>query len=287
MGNLYPVQGRAPTRSTVEENARAMGVDESHMSWSGLAQSIPPDMAELVAGQLAMSVACLRYGAPRITFDDFEANPAWARRMMRRWMRGAGNDTLDAGLEIVGAAASEAGGGLAEEAVGAPVARDDPRWSPPPEPGGEARQASASAQWSDARWGLPESDWRELYYSYAGGYTQSVLEPGAPWWLGAMHLRPPCAPAELTVERLQGENTFLHCNLESLEQRWEVLRQVIGREERGTRLTVILPRGDGEAWSARAREAGLTESTSLLWESSTPRAVWRCPGDATGSSGEL
>ena len=110
-GNLYPVQGRAPTRSTVEENARAMGVDESHMSWSGLAQSIPPDMAELVAGQLAMSVASLRYGAPRITFDDFEANPAWARRTMHRWMRGAGDDSRDAGLEIVGAAASEAGGG--------------------------------------------------------------------------------------------------------------------------------------------------------------------------------
>ena len=63
--------------------------------------------------------------------------------------------------------------GLAEEAVGASLTRDDPRWSPPPEPGGEARRASASAQWSDARWGLPETDWRELYYSYAGGYRRA------------------------------------------------------------------------------------------------------------------
>jgi hypothetical protein len=46
-----------------------------------------------VAGQLAMSVATLQYGAPRITFDDFEANPTWARRTMHRWMRGAGKTT--------------------------------------------------------------------------------------------------------------------------------------------------------------------------------------------------
>ena len=57
-------------------------------------------------------------GAPRITFDDFEANPAWARRTMHRWMRGAGDDARDAGLEIVGAAASEAGGGTSETAGG-------------------------------------------------------------------------------------------------------------------------------------------------------------------------
>ena len=83
-GNLYPVQGRAPTRSTTEENARAMGVDEGHMSWDGLAQSIPPEMAEGISGQLAMAVAAERYGAPRITFDDLEARPTWARRLMRR-----------------------------------------------------------------------------------------------------------------------------------------------------------------------------------------------------------
>ena len=257
-GNLYPVQGRAPTRSSVEENARAMGVDEGHMSWSGLAQSIPPDMAELVAGQLAMSVACQRFGAPRISFDEFEAKPAWARRAMRRWLRGAGDDARDAGLELVGAAASEAGGAVDEEVV-EPEARDDPRWRPPPEPGGATRLASARALWSDVRWGLPESDWRELYYSYAGGYTQSVLEPGAPWWLGAMNLRPPSAPGELTADLLRDENTFVHCSLDGLERCWEEVRTAMGRKERGTRLTVVVPRGGDEAWSARAREAGLRE----------------------------
>ena len=40
-GNLYAVQGNAPTRSTVDENAWAMGVDAGHMSWNALAQSTP------------------------------------------------------------------------------------------------------------------------------------------------------------------------------------------------------------------------------------------------------
>ena len=33
----------------------------------------------------------------------------------------------------------------------------------------------------------------------------------------------------------------------------------MSREERGSRLSVVLPRGGGETWAARAREAGLVE----------------------------
>jgi hypothetical protein len=91
------------------------------------------------------------YGAPRITYDDFEARPAWARRALRRWLRGAGDDARDAGLELVGAAAPEAGGAVREEVV-EPAATEHPRWRPPSEPGGATRQASALALWSDARW---------------------------------------------------------------------------------------------------------------------------------------
>ena len=97
-----------------------------------------------------------------------------------------------------------------------------------------------------------------------------------------MHLRPPCAPADLTVERLQGENTFLHCNLESLARHWEVLRQAMSRKERGTRLTVILPRGDDEAWSTRAREAGLSEldltSLGIEHAGGDVEVPWGCDG---------
>jgi hypothetical protein len=44
-GNLFAVQGSNPTRSSVAENAHAMGVDPSHMRWAGLAQAIPPAYA--------------------------------------------------------------------------------------------------------------------------------------------------------------------------------------------------------------------------------------------------
>ena len=63
-GNLYAVQGNAPTRSTVDENAWAMGVDAGHMSWNALAQSIPPPMAQLVASQMAMHACHDEYGVP-------------------------------------------------------------------------------------------------------------------------------------------------------------------------------------------------------------------------------
>ena len=86
-GNLYAVQGNAPTRSTVDENAWAMGVDAGHMSWNALAQSIPPPMAQLVASQMAMHACHDDYGVPMITYDEMVASPVRARRLMARWFR--------------------------------------------------------------------------------------------------------------------------------------------------------------------------------------------------------
>ena len=283
-GNLYPVQGRAPTRSSTEENARAMGVDEGHMSWAGLSQSIPPDMAELVAGQLAMSVAVERYGAPRITFDDLEARPTWARRLMRRWLRGAGDDASDAGLEIVAAPAAEAGGGERADAAGEPAVAtaSDPRWRAPPEPGAPDEQPSGLALWGDVRWGLPEPDWREIYYSHVGGFTQSVLEPGAPWWLGAMHSRPPREPTEVTVETLTEENTFIHCSEAGLEACWPSIQAAAQRNTRGTRFSVVVPRDGTGAWESRARAAGLFELTLETVGIARPGAAESVPWGADG-----
>ena len=257
-GNLYPVQGGAPTRSTVEENARAMGVDEGHMSWAGLAQSIPPPMAELVAGQMAMMVAHDRFGAPRITYDDFEARPSWARRQLRRWLRGAGDDAPDAGLELRSGRCGEPEIGSTHEA-GNSAGPSDPRWTPPPEPADVAAPPSGEASWEDVRWGLPEGEWREIYYAHTGGFTQSVLEPGAPWWLGAMHRQSPYAPDEMTLERLRGQNTFVHCAEPRLRAVWALLCDAARRDERGTRVSVVLPAGAGSQWASLARAAGMRE----------------------------
>ena len=183
------------------------------------------------------------------------------------WMHGAGDDTHDAGLEIVGAAASEA-------VVAWRRRPSAPRWRAttpvgalpsPPEPGGETWRASASAQCGATRAGACRGGRlaRAVLLDRTRVTTRSRCcgARRAIWWLGAIHLRPPCAPAELTVERLCTGREYLHmqCNLESLEQRWELVRQAMSREERGTRLTVVLPRDGDEAWAARPREAGLDE----------------------------
>ena len=67
-----------------------MGIDTGHMTWRGLAQSIPPPMAQLVSAQMAMRVAHAKYGAPIITFDEMQLRPGWAKRQMARWLRGTG-----------------------------------------------------------------------------------------------------------------------------------------------------------------------------------------------------
>jgi hypothetical protein len=179
-GNLYAVQGTAPTRSSVAENAVAMGVDAGHMGWEALAQSVPPVMAQLIAAQLAMRVAHERYGVPIITFDEMLTAPARARRVMARWFRGAGNDAEDAGIDVVGRAEPAAEAATPTEL--------DERWEVPPVPTAEARPPDATmlpADWGEAAWGLPEPLWREIYYSYAGNFTRTVLEPSAPWWVVA------------------------------------------------------------------------------------------------------
>ena len=100
-GNIFAVQGSAPTRSTVAENAAAMGVDEGHMSWDSLAQAIPPSMAQYVALQMAMHAAHESCGVPMITYDDMLADPSTARRTMKLWLRGAGENAAAAGIQLV------------------------------------------------------------------------------------------------------------------------------------------------------------------------------------------
>ena len=100
-GNLYAVQGSGPTKSSVAENAAAMGIDPAHMGWNTLAQSTPPVMAQLVASQLAMRVAHERFGVPMFTFDEMLRRPGFCRRTLARWMRGVGEERGEAALELM------------------------------------------------------------------------------------------------------------------------------------------------------------------------------------------
>ena len=45
-GNLWAVQGDKPLRCTVCECADAMGLDQDHMDYDGMAQAIPPAYGE-------------------------------------------------------------------------------------------------------------------------------------------------------------------------------------------------------------------------------------------------
>lgn len=103
----------------------------------------------------------------------------------------------------------------------------------------------ATASWTDVRWGLQESDWRELYYCHAGDFSQAVLQPGSPWWLGAMHMRAPLAPDAVSEESLRGENTFIHCSEDSLDSIWPTLALASSRQDRGMRLMVWWSQGTG------------------------------------------
>ena len=118
-GNLFPVQGRAPTRSTVEENSVAMGVDPGHMGWDRLAQAVPPAMAQLLSGMMAMHVAAERFGAPMITYDEMLADPRRSRAVMRRWLRGTGDAAVEAGtqMEAVGDEVVDLPSGEVEESA--------------------------------------------------------------------------------------------------------------------------------------------------------------------------
>ena len=265
-----------------------MGLDEGHMTWAGLSQSIPPDMAELVSGQLAMAVAAERYGAPRITFDDLEARPTWARRVMRRWLarrrrrrpRRWARDRASARRRSRGAELDPAA--RRRRRRGCYRSRAAERWRAPPEPGPSTVHPTGRARWDDVRWGLPESDWRELYYSHVGGYTRSVLDPGAPWWLGAMHLRSPCSAEELTSEMLAGENTFIHCSVAGIDSCWPAIGAASLERRRGTRLTIVVPRGEGDEWALRAGAVGLfelsPESVGISPLESTLSVPWGADG---------
>ena len=269
-GNLYAVQGNAPTRSSVEENAWAMGVDAGHMSWATLAQSVPPPMAQLVAAQMAMHACHREFGAPLITYDEMVKAPSRARRLMARWFRGAGDDDQDAGLELEAAldASQSASTDTAGDARGETAAIEplDERWQPPPPADVGARGARSepphrTAHWSNAVWGLPEAVWREAYYSHAGDFTQSVLEPDAPWWLASMHLRSPAEPHEMSSSRLVGESTFIHCSEEHALQLLPAVEAALAEDPRGTRITWVLPqrlldRRLDQRWAARLHEAG-------------------------------
>jgi hypothetical protein len=217
-GNLFALQGVTPWRCTLEECSEAMGVDSGHMSYERLAQSVPPAYGQLVFSQMCMRYAHMRFGVPVITFDDLRARPSWARRTMAFWLRGAGASEASAGQLFSPAP------GIAAE--------------PPGEARAEQHQKGGCAE---------EAEFRELFYSHAGGYDRQWVSGRYEGRLGRVSNG---VNLESAPTAWDGCNTYV----ERATGEWEALAASAAEAARrcgpGTRATFVV-----EAESQPAMEA--------------------------------
>ena len=100
-GTLYPMQGLAPHGFTADEGAWAMGIDPGMMSFERMTQAIPPAYGRWVFGQSCMAACAREYGAPVITYDEMLRRPREARARLSHWLRGAGGDLPEQGMQML------------------------------------------------------------------------------------------------------------------------------------------------------------------------------------------
>ena len=227
-GNLYPIQGSHPAGFTVAEGAAAMGVDVTHMPFERLSQAIPPIYAQLVFALGCMEECRAAFGVPAITFDERLRDPRRAERTLRFWLRGAGGDAVDLGVELQPASRGDeraevresgAGGvGSGAQAVGAPTATSN------------LVERPETDAITDAL--VREVEFREVFYSRYGDFVQQWVEPGSYALLGTLLpdaglLEDPIGPW------LAGVSTHLQMRWERASPLLGDLVRVTGGEERG------------------------------------------------------
>ena len=213
-GNIFAVQGTAPWKCTAAECAEAMGIDRDHMTYERLGQALPPSYTRLVWAQMCMAYAHDRWGVPVISFDEKEADPAWANRTMARWLRGAGDARVDSGVSIEGALASG----------GAPMAEQST-------PGEMSAAAPSAAPCSE------EAAFREVFYSHVGGFDQQVASSQAAW----LHKLGRCrdiTEAQLDEEHLLGRNTFIRLSSQAAKRVAARVAAIVAPAGAGTRVSV-------------------------------------------------
>jgi hypothetical protein len=277
-GNIFAVQGTSPWRCSADECADAMGVDRGAMGYDRLAQSLPPVYVELIFSQMCMRAAHERFGAPAITFDEMMARPASARRELAAWLRGAGEDAPSAGLALVGAATDaevEASVVACVEEQAEAVAR---LREAAEQLAAKRRETAVVTIGADDTASIGEVDFRELYYSEAGGYQQAWLRDGAHDWLARLRRRRLVGGGG--VAELVGRNTYVELNDEGLARAVSVLRRALETGGVGTRVTVVA----SAAMEASLVEAGFALLCRLEADGGEPhvamaagrrRGVWR------------
>jgi hypothetical protein len=229
-GTLYPVQGKTPVGFTAEEGAMAMGLEVGHMPFERMAQAVPPAYGEWGFGQACMEWCARRFGVPRISFDEMRRDPAAARRQLAFWLRGAGAEEADAGMQLLGRG-DEVGGGNLQVAGGVAVEA------------GEIHVAVGDDEQ------VEEVEFREVYYGRRGDFQQQWA-PGGRRWLDAL-VGESELPGEDRVGWLEGQSTHL-CLTWRQWREWQLIVSEALKVE-GTRVVLQLRRlSDGEAASLRA-----------------------------------
>ena len=234
-GNLWSVQGDKPLRCTECECADAMGMDRDHMSYEGMSQAIPPVYSRLVFAQACMRSVEREFGIEAITFDEMEADPGRARRLMAHWIEGAGGASPSQGVEFAKPiAAADARAEIAP--AGAPrVEPSRVSGTPSFSPVHVGRHAGGEIETADELT-VRAAELRELEYSWAGGYDRAVV--GRSDWQSAADLDWDAPAAGTRREQLLvGGNTLVSTS----EEQSRGLAQEAARraaDGSGTRVTI-------------------------------------------------
>ena len=160
-GNLFPVMGTHPSKSSASENARAMGVDVGHMPFARLAKAIPPIYSAYLLGFMVRHTLRQRFGVAALTYDEALRDLPRARRQMRHLLRGAGGDDPRQGVELAAPEMGPAGPPAVDEPE---VSRHDHTFV---EPG----------------WGISQLAAREIEISFAGGCDALIAHSSVDHWL--------------------------------------------------------------------------------------------------------
>jgi len=247
-GNTFAIQGDAPTGSSVEQCAHAMGLDPGHMRYLSMSKALPPAYISYVFGQMAMHVAHERFGVPMITYDDMLADPAGARRQMLHLLRGAGGVSPRADVSLVDARGARVGGSHRVSVASLPTADGRPAEEPCPAPPPDTPAPTLPSEESSRRpanWSLSESDFREIDYSHAGDYDQCMLERGARDWLESLRARVVLTHDDAKrADAWRGRNTFVHVRDDALRASLTSIRDALRSSSGDTRVTVAISVGD-------------------------------------------
>ena len=212
-GNIYAVQGREPYKCTAAECARAMGVDEGHMSYDRLAQALPPAYVQLLYSQMCMRILQAEYGMSPITFDEYLRDPANARKHVGLWMRGAGDPSPAAGMAF----------GCSPSAETEPSKDDN----------------AQTVGLLDGIGGTEnEAGFRELYYSEVGGFDSRWASDSDVHDLDRLRPHERVMPSGWDVARLTGKNTLIEMSTSQVKVWAARIAEHVRASAPGTRVTL-------------------------------------------------